>query len=327
MKTDMATNRIQSLDVIKITAMLMVLMLHVNVFKDWSGTGNTGAYYALAGIAIPLFFMTSGYLMANKQTDWKYAARKIWGILRFTLIICLTIYAIDYVTYGKAHFQFPECYIQRGGLAVFWYFGAMIIIYAFLPLLQRIINSRKLLLPSIIFLVVFGNIIFVANHWGFEGRHPWQTFRLHYWFLYFLIGAYIRRNPACIGRIRLWWIIPAAFLYGLFYHLGIVITGIEHYFGSLPCMAYAFITFGALLKLPIHDSKAITRLSATFLPVYAFHWFFLQKCFHNDPFYTINNTMHLLPATAIDYVITVAVMLTFGLLIMRLPYADKIFRV
>ena len=110
--------------------MLMVLMLHVNVFKDWSGTGNTEAYYALAGIAIPLFFMTSGYLMANKQTDWKYAARKIWGILRFTLIICLTIYAIDYVTYGKAHFQFPECYIQRGGLAVFWYFGAMIIIYA-----------------------------------------------------------------------------------------------------------------------------------------------------------------------------------------------------
>ena len=65
----MEKDRIQSLDLVKIVAMLMVLMLHVNVFKDWSRTGSTGAYYALAGIAIPLFFMTSGYLMANKAAD------------------------------------------------------------------------------------------------------------------------------------------------------------------------------------------------------------------------------------------------------------------
>ena len=39
----MEKDRIQSLDLVKIVAMLMVLMLHVNVFKDWSRTGSTGA--------------------------------------------------------------------------------------------------------------------------------------------------------------------------------------------------------------------------------------------------------------------------------------------
>ena len=55
----MEKDRIQSLDLVKIVAMLMVLMLHVNVFKDWSRTGSTGAYYALAGIAIPLLCCNS----------------------------------------------------------------------------------------------------------------------------------------------------------------------------------------------------------------------------------------------------------------------------
>lgn len=323
----MEKDRIQSLDLVKIVAMLMVLMLHVNVFKDWSRTGSTGAYYALAGIAIPLFFMTSGYLMANKAADWKYVARKIWGILRFTLIISLVVYGLSYLIHGSARFPFPQCLIQRDGLAVFWYFGAMILVYASLPVLLRIINNQRYFVCALVCLVIFGQVMFTINHWGFEGRHPWQTFRLHYWYMYFLLGAYMRRNPICISKIRLWWTVPAAFLYGLFYNIGIVTTGIEHYFGSLPCIAYAFITFGALVRLPVRDSKLVDRLSSTFLPVYAFHWMFLQEFFHHNPFFTINHNLPVVPATALDYVITTAVMLVFGLVVMRIPFAGRIFRI
>ena len=327
----METKRIQSLDLVKIVAMLMVLMLHVNAFKDWSGTGSTGAYYTIAGIAIPLFFMTSGYLMANKTANYKYIAKKIWGIVRFTLIISIIVYVLKYAIHGNAGAffpqYFPECFLQRYDLAVFWYFGAMMLVYAFLPLLQRIINNRRLFLPAIICLIIISHIIFIANHWGFEKRHPTQTYRLYYWFMYFLLGAYIKRNPACIDKIRLWWIIPAVISYSAFYSLGFIRIGNECYFGSLPCIAYAFITFGALVKLPIHDNKVVGALSAIFLPVYAFHWMFLQETFHLNPFYAINHNLHFIPATAIDYLIVTTVMLTCGLVVMRIPYADKIFRI
>ena len=165
------------------------------------------------------------------------------------------------------------------------------------------------------------------NHWGFEAHYVRQTFRLYYWFLYFLIGAYIRRTPDCISKIRLWWILPAVLVYGMFCHIGIVTTGIEYYFGPLPCIAYTFITFGAIVKLPIRCNQIIGKLAATFLPVYAFHWFCLQECFHHNPFYFFNHNLHYIPATAIDFLIVTIVMLIFGLLVMRIPYSDRVFRI
>lgn len=319
-------NRIQSLDLVKIVAMLMVLMLHVNVFKYWSGTDGSGVFYAMAGIAIPLFFMVSGYLMAAKTVNWKYVGKKIWGIIRFTLVISLIVYCFTFLMCGNAKFPFPQCFIQRDDLAVFWYFGAMILLYVSLPVLQIIINNQRYLFRTLISLVVIGQIMFVMNHWGFESNYLWQPFRLHYWYMYFLLGAYIRRTPDCVSKIRLWWIIPAVCLYCVFLQMGFVSTGIEYYFGSFPCIAYAFITFGALVRLPIRDNKLVDRLSSTFLPVYAFHWMFLQKCFHHNPFYSINGNLHFLYATAIDYIITTAVMLVFGVMIMHIPYVNRIFR-
>lgn len=307
--------------------MLMVLMLHVNVLKQWSATGFSEIYYVLPGIAIPLFFMTSGYLMADKKADRAYILKKIWGIIRFSLIISVIVYGVRCMFHDNVAFPFPFCFLQVYDLGVFWYFGAMILMYAFLPLLQRIINSQRYFVPVLVSLVVLCNLVFVACHWGFEVPNPRQPIRLYYWFLYFLMGAYIRRNPTCISIIRLWWIVPAALLFVVFFHMGFVKTGIEHYFGSLPCMVYAFVTFGALVRLPIYDSKVLGRLSATFLPVYAFHWLFLQECFHHNPFYSVNNSLHYIPATAIDYLIVTAVMLVFGLVVMRIPYADKIFRI
>lgn len=323
----MEKKRIQSLDLVKVVAMLMVLMLHVNVLKQWSSTGFSKMCYALPGIAIPLFFMTSGYLMADKKVDRAYIIRKIWGIIRFSFIISVVVYGVRSAFHDDVAFPFPFCFLQLYDLGVFWYFGAMILVYAFLPLLQRVINSQRYFVPVLVGLVVFCNLAFIACHWGFEAPNPRQPIRLYYWFLYFLMGAYIRRNPACIDKIRLWWIVPAALLFLVFYYMGFVTTGIEHYFGALPCMVYAFVTFGALVRLPIYDSKVLGRLSATFLPVYAFHWLFLQECFSHTPFYTINYSLHCIPATVIDYLIVTVVMLAFGLIVMRIPYADRIFRI
>lgn len=84
--------RNQSIDFIKIIAMYMVLMLHTGVIRHFTSSydyTSVPEVYMIAGIAIPLFFMVSGFLLVNKQVDRKYITNKILGILRFTLIICL----------------------------------------------------------------------------------------------------------------------------------------------------------------------------------------------------------------------------------------------
>lgn len=84
--------RNQSIDLIKIIAMYMVLMLHTGVARHFATNydyTSVPEVYMVAGIAIPLFFMVSGFLLANRLVDWKYSFSKIIGILRFTFIICL----------------------------------------------------------------------------------------------------------------------------------------------------------------------------------------------------------------------------------------------
>ena len=129
----MEKKRIQSLDLVKVVAMLMVLMLHVNVLKQWSSTGIDDAFYVLPGIAIPLFFMTSGYLMADKKVSREYILRKIWGIIRFSFIISVIVYGVRSAFHDDVAFPFPFCFLQLYDLGVFWYFGAMRLVYAFLP--------------------------------------------------------------------------------------------------------------------------------------------------------------------------------------------------
>lgn len=85
--------RDQSIDLVKIIAMMMVLLLHTGVVRGWSGGyGPVPEVYQIAGIAMPLFLMASGYLLAGKTATLKYCARKIWGILRFTFIGIIDIF-------------------------------------------------------------------------------------------------------------------------------------------------------------------------------------------------------------------------------------------
>ena len=79
--------RNQSLDLIKIFAMIGVMGLH-------STLGQTETFMGflisrIFGISVPLFFMVSGYLLSMKNVDWKYSRRNIIGIARFCFLFSL----------------------------------------------------------------------------------------------------------------------------------------------------------------------------------------------------------------------------------------------
>lgn len=85
----MQEGRNQSLDLIKVIAMIGVIALHsTKSFINADQLSVADFIYDYGMIAMPLFFMVSGYLLlSRKELNYSYAIRKICGIIRFVAII------------------------------------------------------------------------------------------------------------------------------------------------------------------------------------------------------------------------------------------------
>lgn len=318
--------RNQSLDLIKIFAMIGVMGLH-------STLGQTETFMGflisrIFGISVPLFFMVSGYLLSMKNVDWKYSRRKIIGIARFCFLICFFYWLVFDLVKGswptEVFWDFMGGFFQHGHLWMFWYFGAMIVIYLLLPRFQKVMFGKKVLLG--LFCMV--SVTFCFNLlWGFEGRFVNQTLRLWNWLFYFGIGGYLCKNSSPSNKVKskyvsLMEIFGASSLFVLFsYILYDKLSGIEYYFGSLFCIIYAICLFVCVIQLPIKGNKLISVLANLFLPVYALHWEVkIMLSF-------VDTTLYGMFSPLVDFVILSMVTLLVSWLLMRIPVIKKIFNI
>ena len=312
----------------------MVLLLHTGVEKRHMPIDNADvtAYFLIGGIAIPLFFMTSGYLLANKNATLKYRIRKITGILLFTLITCL-IWTVWGAIRGRttefigtlAH-DYLLSFFQIGPFYVFWYFGAMIIIYAILPLIQKVIHS-KYFLESILALLGICTVMCILDvRFLLEKKYVIQTFRIWYWLFYFMLGAYVRLNEYKFKKVKWWHAILACFAFVFFGRI-VSAGGNEYLFGSIPCILYALLTFCACLNCKIQNSVIIDKLSHCFLPVYAWHIIILQALFQRPPMTLIEASFSPFIAVPLEFLFATAIIVSLSLVVMKIPYMDKLFRI
>lgn len=201
-----SVNRNQSIDCVKVVAMFGVMALHTCL----SRTNELPGFILsrMFGLSIPLFFMVSGYLMHGRVVDYKYAIRKIFMILRFTFLVCLFIWFLESLRHGFTWISFPKIwigsFIQRGPMSVFWYFGAMIMIYAVLPIYNYLEqNYKNFLFQFTLFLASISFIAFIADYsCSFERYYIPQPFRMWYWLLYFSIGQLIKKTALGGGRFK-----------------------------------------------------------------------------------------------------------------------------
>ena len=316
-----------SIDLVKVIAMFMVLALHIvifkgkiplSIFRSW----NSG----LATIAIPLFFMVSGYLLSRKPFDYHYSFKKIKSIIIFIFKTTTLFVVIESLFFSDGQIlQLIRSYyawiMQRGIMWQYWYFAAMIIIYALLPFLGKIINS-KYHLPVIICLVAISFIFFLLNiFYDFERLYIRQTFRIWYWFMYFLVGAYIRNHQEMFNWIT-WKHVIYAIIFMLVYVYYVEIPYDEYSFGSIICMIYAVIVFSACLNTKIIKGRVIQELSSLFLPVYAIHPFVINKLSFLDPYFDFSPSVKFFVVLAL--IICVNVPLAY--LLMKIPYVKEIFK-
>lgn len=284
----MVQQRNLSIDLIKTIAMLSVICLHTTYQYIQPNTfGLADILYKSAVISIPLFFMVSGYLLLGRENlSYKYSLSKILKIVRFVFFITLSYWIIhSLISHNfevKDFFKiFLGSFIQRRNFGIFWYLGAMIIIYSILPLINKLYKNSMISF-AVLVMVCFlcSTSIFLQNVTNRGGEALiCQTFRLYNWLFYFCIGGVIKRIPITPTRIififsAILFIINIVIQEWLIPYIGNEFC--EYFYSSPYVMLLSICLFILVLHSKFKCEKLIKLLSNLFLPVYTFHMFIIK---------------------------------------------------
>jgi len=214
--------RNQSLDVAKFVCAILVVTIHI-----WSREGLL--YYipnGIARIAVPFYFITSGYLLIDKFSDRFSSIRSY--ILKYFIVYIFWSAVFLLITYRepvgninsyKDFFKYIHRFIVSGSYIHLWFFPALIyslLIYLIVHKLK--LNIYVILLVSLLFYTLgcltdtYG--FFVNQQYYLIYQLLFFTTRnaLFFGFPFFLIGTLIKKNIFSIEKQRLLQIIVLFFI-------------------------------------------------------------------------------------------------------------------
>lgn len=210
-----AKPRFVGIDIVKILACFLVVCIHFFLYSGFYSEpitqefGQTAIYFRwIAYCCVPLFMITTGYLMKNKTLSKKYYL----GILR-VLILYLVISVICYIF---DHHHYPNKYDIYGGynpwvfirgLFMFsdaqyaWYVEYYVTIFAIIPFLNLAFNSLKnktqrfALTATVCLLSIVSQSLFIGFNLDNQIKLLPGYFTRCYPIAYYFIGAFIREYP------------------------------------------------------------------------------------------------------------------------------------
>ena len=159
--------RDKKLDFLRTISMILVVVIHVcNCYcRNYSNISNISylvsvTFNALSRISVPIFFMISGSLLADKKYNKKKYKSRIskYSIL---LILWTIIYLLwEHFYLGQTNFNFKQLLFSPDR-AHLWFLYAIIAIYIAQPFISAIVNNiskeeKKLFV--ILWLLFFGVI-------------------------------------------------------------------------------------------------------------------------------------------------------------------------
>lgn len=328
-----------SLDLLKIIACFCVIVLHtigINISLINS------MFYYIAGLAVPIFFMVNGYLLFSKaELTYKYIIKKITNILTVVLLWNLLI-SILFLLKGEFKNPIIETIIsllQRGYFWQFWFFGSLIIVYSFIPILFK--KSKKLksailitLLCVIISIIIdFTNIILSMLGDSIIQVHVIQTFRVWTWFAYFMLGALISKP-----EVRHWIYSKLSFKKNLIVLVILTVTIVlyqynisryvyhtlfaEYFYDNIFTFLWILSLFLFVYRIHIKNIKVINiieLLSFNTMGIYIIH---VTSIRFMEKFYNFENSIINILMTFIIFFIS----LIASIVISKIPYMKRMIR-
>jgi surface polysaccharide O-acyltransferase-like enzyme len=327
-----SAKRLIGIDLIKIIACFLVVVLHT--CRD-SQINISSIMYYTGVVAIPLFFMTNGYLLFGKvnENQW-YSYKKIGRILLLTVLLNCGISILYAVVKHSFRNPFPDVisnlFFQQGFFWHFWFFGALILIYVLFPVFNYLYQSKRkyffILSASLICiqcLVDALNIYSTIKYHDLFQSHIPQTFRIESHFSYFILGGVLkllRPKIAKYASLR-----NVLFLYGLAIIYQIFMTRkvyhtlyCEYFYDSLIVICLSVILFSYLCKINnVKWGGVIYVMSSLVMLIYIFHPFVIRLY---EAWIDINS--HI-----IKLIIVFSVSALLSWIISKIPYAKVVFKI
>ena len=322
-----------NLDLIKVLACIGVVLLHTTMigFKE-TGSWNLLAYlYYLGTYSIPLFFMVNGYLLLGKKDiTYSYILQKVKWILitvsSWTFIVWLfkRDFAVNPVK------KIIGSMVQKGYFFQFWFFGALILIYLCLPVLRKILNSKRRYLYILSFFTTIGLIFELANIIIQTPLQSYviQTFRLWTWFFYYFLGGLVAQfdKEFIKNGFKTWMKIVAVLLLLitpviLFFLAKTIYHNLfaEYFYDILFVKIVSLGVFLTILTLSLKESKYkwIVSLSNQTMGVFIVHTY-VMKVLEKLLGFSYTGAYLLFP------IFTLCISIIVVSLLMKIPYFNRI---
>ena len=193
-----------NVDLIKFIACFFVIAVHSLIRNGYYAIAinNSEQFFftilrSLFINCVPLFMVTTGYLMCNKKLNKNYYK----GILKI-LILAIIIGIITILLFGSMTMnKFIDNAINYSGAVYSWYVRLYFGLFLLIPFLNVIINnleSKKHLFILIISIILLTSIPSVLIKDGYPIINSWWG--QIYPFMYYFIGAFIRKYPPKISK-------------------------------------------------------------------------------------------------------------------------------
>lgn len=194
-------NRILYLDVLRIIASAMVVMIHSSgcfLLKSETCGGDWDAtiFNSLSSCAVPIFFMISGALMLSP--DYQFSIKKVLHkILKIAII--WVVWGIVYAISDMEVFSLEKLAIWTfKGHFHFWFFEYLVAIYLLFPILRALVeyNDGRYVLYFLICWFVFGILAYTLNGISWHNEEiRIITGKFHFELIsfsgYFVLGHYL----------------------------------------------------------------------------------------------------------------------------------------
>ncbi len=191
-------------DLIRVVAIYLIIVIHVSgqLTTDWQKTPNSqwiiaDIYGGIARVAVPLFFMISGYLLLPRSESLNvFYSKRIPKIL-IPLIVWSLIY-LGWYCGTHANTCTPSLVsnllLVKGAYFHLWFLYSLLGIYLILPILRLIVGAdpdKKLLWYFMLLWLLFQPILSLAHKfWNFDInlRAPLAGGFVGYFILGYLLG-------------------------------------------------------------------------------------------------------------------------------------------
>ena len=195
-----------SLDLVKLMAAWFVVMVHHfkrTPYMDMSLTTETAfiltSFMNLLNTCVPLFFMTTGYLLAKRQPDKRHYKGVIGFLIESTLLLTVAYFLNQ--TYNEL--PMGEKDWAKFVLNPPYYVSFHIGLYLLAPYLNRLLASLTDREERGLIALMTGLVAIPAFMKAFEIEYFHTFIRSAYPLVYYLLGSYLRRHPDAL-RLKQW---------------------------------------------------------------------------------------------------------------------------